>query len=323
MRVLHLSNTPLSNAPANTVAALNAIGHQAELFLDRQQNTNKVFVGGQLWYQTPPGALEQAFVSADVIHFHNFAFEQKIFKSEIGPRLESIAKSKPCLIQYHSPRHSTESFEVTTKDPFFDGRRAVLAQYHVRFYPEATHVLPNILPINDKQYTPILAKWDTDSCLVSFAPSNTNLRGWDDKGYDFIAPVLTKLEQSGIITKDIIVNTPYQECLNRKRWAHIGIEELITGSYHLSFLEYMSAGCVTLHNMDELTLNAMQMIVGEQGIEELPAIQANITNVSEIVTKLARYSGLADTGNQSRAWMEKFWNPDVLAAKLVKIYEEL
>ena len=198
-----------------------------------------------------------------------------------------------------------------------------MAQYHVRFYPEATHVLPNILPINDKQYTPILAKWDTDSCLVSFAPSNTNLRGWDDKGYDFIAPVLTKLEQSGIITKDIIVNTPYQECLNRKRWAHIGIEELITGSYHLSFLEYMSAGCVTLHNMDELTLNAMQMIVGEQGIEELPAIQANITNVSEIVTKLARYSGLADTGNQSRAWMEKFWNPDVLAAKLVKIYEEL
>lgn len=325
MRVLHLSNTPLSNAPANTVAALNDIGCEAELFVDRQQNINKVFVGGQLWHNAPPGALEHAFVSADVIHFHNFAFEQHIFKGAAGPRLESIARSKKCLIQYHSPRDSVESFEATLKDPFFDGRRAVLAQYHVRHYPEANFIVPNILPINALDHTPMPCKWDCGPVNVSFSPSNTTLRGWDDKGYDFTAIALTKLELEGRIEKDIIVNTSYLDCLRRKRWSHIGIEELITGSYHLSFLEYMSAGCVTLCNMDDKTKAAMKTVVGEEGMEDLPAIHSTISSLYQTVKTLSSkpMQELQAMGNKSRDWMEKYWHPNTLAARLVQIYENL
>ena len=244
MKIIHLSNTPLSNSPANLAQIQNDAGHEAIVLLNQQSNKNKVFVGGTLWSTYSAEELEALFTEADIIHMHNFAWSQMIFACH--PHLIGIAKSKKCLIQYHSPRDSHESFEDTISNPFFKGRRAVVAQYQVRQYPEAEFIVPNVLPLHDDVFKPVERDWNNQ--VISFAPSNVNLRGWDDKGYSQVQPILWRIAQQHRAITEVIVNTPYEETLIRKKWATIGMEELVTGSYHLSMLEYMAMGCATLQH---------------------------------------------------------------------------
>lgn len=321
MKILHLSNTPLSNAPANIVQAQQSCGHESSLLLERQSNINKVFVGGDLWSKFHPEELEEKFVSADVIHFHNFAKEQLIFKRH--PQLWEIAKKKKSVIQYHSPRHSTESFETTISDPMFKGRKLVLAQYHTRLYPECEHIVPNIIPINDTRYMPLKnAAAKGSPVSISFSPSNTHLRGWDYKGYDVIYPIFCDLQRKGFHT-DIIKNVPHEECLDRKRWSHIGVEEIVTGSYHLSFLEYMSMGVATFANMDELTIQAIGKIVGEEGVKNFAHIQVDPVKLSTRVQSITAAGYVNEIGADCRKWMEKYWNPADHVKRYNSIYESL
>jgi hypothetical protein len=329
VNILHLSNTPLSNAPANLAQIQRESGHTATVLHHRDRNTNKVFVGGHCWPNMEREEIEALFTQTDLIHFHNFAFEQFIFRPEyngtFGSHLEEIARQKPCLIQYHSPRHSTENFETTIQDPHFKGRRAVVAQYQVRLYPEAEFVVPNAVPINDVRFSPMPARWPAVGALtVSYAPSNTHLRGWDDKGAEKIFPILQHWRHSGRLSADIITNTPFEECLTRKRWAHIGVEELVTGSYHLSLLEYMSMGVATIGNIDRLCREAIARVAGEAAADTLPHIQATADTLPEVLGQLAQDASLTKAfGENCRAWMEKYWNQPFIADYFNKIYRVL
>ena len=326
MKVLHLSNTPLSNAPNNIVSVLNSSGHEARVLLGRKQNLNKVFVGGDLWLTLSLDELRSAFETADVIHLHNFAWEQDIFQAH--PSLVEVAKRKPCVVQYHSPRHSTESFEATLTDPFFKGRRAVVGQYHPRLYPECEWIVPNPLPLDHPPYSTVRleAKWDgTLPLSVAYAPSNINLRGWDYKGYDQIAPVLQRLAHGRVIQKNIITNQPYSTCMTHKSWSHIGIEEFFTGSYHLSFLEFLALGCCTIGYMDAQTQGVLEVLVGEDVCRELPYV--DVQNPEGLEAALAYYAANPASakamGYAAHKWMNEHWSPKKTAAHFVRMYEHI
>lgn len=322
MNIVHLSNTPLSNSPSNLAQIQREAGHQAAVLLHRQSNINKLFVGGQVWTGMDSEQLAECLEAADIVHFHNFAFEQELFRHH--HHLVEICRKKKCLIQYHSPRTSIENFDATINDPFFKGRRAVIAQYHVRQYPEAEHVVPNVLPIFDPRYMPLQMKPDLPP-LISYAPSNVNLRGWDDKGFEATQNVLRKIERSGRANIEVIVNTPYEDTLLKKKWADIGIDEVVTGSYHLSFLEYMSMGVVGVARMDDATKAAMAEIVGENAVYTLPAG----TDIDEgtleqsLLNMLNDRSYLRQQGRYCRAWMERHWNPNTFVKYFEGIYAEL
>lgn len=322
MNILHLSNTPLSNSPANLVQSLNHCGHQATLLLHRKSNVNKVYVGGTLWDELSLDRLTELFRNAEVLHFHNYAWEQRIFKEY--PQLLTVAKTKPSLIQYHSPRDSIENFETSIADKTL--KHAVIGQYHVRQYPECEFVVPNVVPLFDPKYQPLNAKWESMTTpTVSYAPSNTSLKGWDDKGYDIVMPVLQQLERSGQIVKDSMVGVPYEECMMRKRWAHIGIDEIVTGSYHLSGLEYLAMGCVTIGYLDELTLSALSKIVPEEGMRQLPWILVNKEDMRPLrswISPQAR-SELHERANYSRRWMETYWSVEANVKRFEGIYQSL
>lgn len=332
MNILHVSNTPLSNAPSNLAKIQRDAGHDSRLLLDRQRNTNKIFVGGELWKQYKAEQLVQIFEQANIIHLHNYAWTQNIFVSH--PQLAKIAQTKKCLIQYHSPRglspESTgyypqtnqEGFEDTIADPFFKGRRAVVAQYQVRQYPEAEFAIPNVIPIWDELYRPIPRDWS--SPVVSFAPSNTNLKGWDDKGYNQVAPLLNQMRRQGGCQIDVIVNTPYEEAMLRKKNSTIGLEEVVTGSYHLSFLEYMSFGCATIGNMDMKTKEAMARVVGPEAVAALPYEDTNLSLLQLSLIHLINDPEAAKImGGACRKWMETYWAPDKLAKYVDNIYSKI
>lgn len=325
MNILHLSNTPLSNAPANIAECQRHAGHTATLLLDKQANRNKVFVGGDLWIGFSGPKLEQMFREADIIHMHNYGWDLQIFQK--FPYLKNIARDKKFLIQYHSPRAASESFESSLTDPSFVGRRAVLAQYHSRQYPECEHIVPNPLPLHLDRFRLIpKGRVTVDLPLqVSYAPSNTTLRGWDYKGYDVIAPLLKELGRSSLIDPRIIVNTPYAECLAQKAWAAIGVEEFFSGSYHLSFLEYLALGVCAIGHIDDLTKQALATVVGDGAVDALPYVEVKTAaGLREALAYLDKNRDVVQkTGEDARAWMFKHWCPKKMSAHFDAVYSKL
>ena len=321
MNVLHLSNTPISNAPWN-------IAHCQELYsplvvdlvLGKKKSFSRTHKKGNVFLEFGRDKIFHMFEKADVLHFHNFMFSQDIFV--VHPQLIEIAKRKPRLIQYHSPRHSEqESFEDTIADNTI--KHAVIAQYHTRVYPECEFIVPNMIPIFDEEYTGIAAKWDDMHPVVSYSPSNANGKGWDDKAYPETTGALNSLQRTHTFTKDVMIGVPYEECMARKRWAHIGIEEFKTGSYHLSSLEYLSMGCALVGRLDGLTVKAIEAVAGEEAMRDFtypwryePQTEEDLKAALTALLAL-KMPELKKMGDESRLWMERYWNPK----NLVKIYE--
>ena len=324
MKILHLANTPLSNSPANIASCQNYAGHQARLLLAHKTGRNKVFVGGDTWRDQPPDALIALFDGADIIHMHNFTWTQEIFQHI--PELKRIAMTKKFVVQFHSARKAHEDFEDTLLDPSFKGRKMVVAQYQPRQYPECEWVVPNPLPLHEDRFRIIRkGKWgDVPPLCVSFAPSNGHLKGWDYKGYDQLEPVMRHLTQWGVST-DMILGVPYEECLVRKSYAHIGIEEIFTGSYHLSLLEYMALECATFGHMDDLTKAALKSVVGTDAFNIMPYIDVSCTqDLLQALRQLTHTpEWVTHRAKQSREWMLKYWDPKLLMKQYDKVYESL
>jgi len=325
VNILHLSNNPISGAPVNIAHCQRVYGgHTALVLLNRDTSANGIkYEGGELWAQKSAEELTALFESADVIHMHNFAYELKIFQTH--SHLIQKMKQKKYVIQYHSDRYSgLESFEPSLKDPDFDGRRLVLAQYHARQYPEANFLVGNPLPLFKPEYQllDVPLRWESPP-VVNFAPSNIHItRGWDYKGADKIVPVLEAMGRAGQITPEILTNMPKEECIARKRWSVFGIEELVTGSYHLSFLEYLALGCVTFGYLDDKTRQALYDLIGIDATEELPYIPAHVSTLAAI---LPLYVGdgpedWRETGLAGRKWIDDHWSPKSHVDRFDKIY---
>lgn len=322
MKVLHLSNTPISNAPHNLAECQRKYGIEASLLLHRYSNTNKNFVGnGTLWTVTPKEEIIARINDSDIIHFHNFAKEQLLFSTY--PDLWGLVEKKPRLIQYHSPRFSIESFETTIADKTM--KHAVIAQYHVREYPECEFIVPNVIPMYLKEYSPMMEKWDDLVPTVSYAPSNITLKGWDNKGFFITQPILQRLQAMNKANPDIMIGVAYKDCLSRKRWSHIGIDEVMTGSYHLSSLEYLSMGCVTIGNLDVQTKSALNSVDTHLNGDALPWIEANQNNLMAAISGVISegMQGLRQRAEYNRGWMEKHWNPEVHVQRFKEIYAKL
>lgn len=324
MRILHLANTPLSNAPANLASCQNYMGHEAKLLLAHKVGRNKVFVGGDIWGNKNLEQLTAIFEWAEIIHFHNFTWNQEIFLKH--PSLLDIAKSKKYVVQFHSSRHAHEDFESTLKDDLFKNKKLVIAQYQVREYPECEWIVPNPLPLHEDRYRLTKrGKWgDMSPLCVSYAPSNAHLKGWDYKGYDQINPALTTMGRCGI-SIDLIFGASYEDCLARKAYAHIGIEEFFTGSYHLSLLEYMALECATFGHMDFRTREALASIVGIDALIAMPVI--NVETVADLMNRMRELKQNPElirvTAEASKKWIFDNWSPEKLMPKFDIIYESI
>jgi hypothetical protein len=324
MKILHLSNTPLSNSPANIASCQRHIGHQSRVLLHRKSTYNKTHRGGDAWPEMDEGEVEQILKDADLIHFHNFTWDQILFEER--PHLLEIARKKPSVVQFHSDRNAGEDFESIIYDPRFKGRKLVIAQYHPRIYPEADHLVPNPLPLHEDRFRLLRrGKWgDCPPLTVSYAPSNIVCKGWDYKGHDQISPVLRRANQGGM-TVDIITGVPYEDCLTRKSWSHIGIEEFFTGSYHLSFLEYMALQCAPIGYLDQQTKDAMAAVTSRFAVESLPLV--TVRNAVELKDALSNFAQdpawTRVCADAALTWMHVHWSVKATMSHYDRIYGTL
>jgi hypothetical protein len=248
---------------------------------------------------------------ADIIHFHNRWKRQKIFEF-----LGITPPKKPSVIQLHSPRFSEDfTEEATSGVPL-----AIIAQYHTRQWSELTYVVPNVVDVYDKTYLPMETKPSRGAPVVSYAPSNTNAKGWDDKGYHFLAPHLKRLKFGREIIYQLIVDKPHAIAMEMKRGADIGIDEIVTGSYHMSALEYMAMGVPCFSHLDGLTTKVVKDLTGA---DVLPFIDATKDTFLLRLRNMIRTKEYIQLGKDTRKWMETYWDPNILVKHYEDMYDDL
>lgn len=318
LKVLHLSDTPLSGAPLRLSKLLAKYGEIESRHMVWKEKLGYREYGADISGQTADRELLHYLIYewADILHFHNRYARQEVFKA-----LGTPPPAKPSVIQMHSPRDSEDfSEEVRSAIPI-----AVIAQYHVRQWPEAKFLVPNAVDIYHRDYLPTTASkairfGKTKAPVVSYAPSNTNMPGWNDKSYGIVAPVLKRMRLAGIIDYQLICKAPFDDVMIKKKQADIGIDEVSTGSYHLSSLEYLSLGVGCFANIDPLTEKAIKDVTGAAAI---PWIRANKDSFERVLRNILKERSWPEIGDASRSWMEEYWNPRILCSHYLKMYQSL
>ena len=320
MNILHLCDTPLSGSPYRLMKIQQKAGHNSRLINARvkysehsgieypkdillqvdKRTKYPIFDKDEIFY---------LFENADVIHCHNRYRDQFIFR--YYPELTNFLFAKRTVLQFHSNRYSLKKANVNIKDHTLDVS-LVVAQYQVRHFPESIPV-PNAIDIYDPIYMPTKNR---SSKHIVYSPSNTVLKGWNNKGHQFIEKSLRLFKQKA--TYDIITNTPHLECIKRKQQGSIVIDEIMTGSYHLCTLEGLSHGQVVFCNLDDRTIDA----VSEVSNSPLPVINSDKKNFKTLLNELLEdEEKISELGKKSRNFMEENWNPDIINKKYEEAYK--
>lgn len=316
LKVLHLSDTQLSGSPIRISKLLNKYseGRIESRHLVWQptfgyRSFESDLIGSRMRREE---IAELIFAWADVIHYHNRWRRQEVWKA-IG----RTPPQRPSLIQVHSPRFEKERFDDEVKSGL---PIAVIAQYHVREWPEASFIVPNVVDIFDEENRRPPFSLPVQRPIVSFAPSNVTCSGWNSKGYDVVAPILKRMKLKGEITFQLLHALPHAEVMNKKRLAHIGIDEIVTGSYHLSSLEYLSLGVACYANLDAATEKVVKDLTGS---DRLPWLKASEANFESRFRQLVKDKSWFEAASYSRLWMEKFWSPLILLGHYERMYEKV
>lgn len=310
--ILHLSDTTLSGSPYR-IAALHA--KYSKKHESRHLVWHKVFAGRT--FSTDMVAPEMSRDElmywvhewADILHFHNRWKRQELFKVIPYP------KNKLGVIQIHSPREEEGHLEeIDSGLPL-----AIIAQYHVRQWKEHSFVVPNVVDINEQYHKPT---WRPERAIpkIAYSPSMPSGIGWNRKSYPVVNPTLTKMNSLGLIDYCRITDMTHLECMISKQNADIGIDEVSTGSYHMSSLEFLSQGVCCIAGVDK---HCAKVLMDLTGADHLPWFHATESNFKERLRQLIDSNEYSAIGYNGRKWMEKYWSPKVLLGHYDKMYQSL
>lgn len=240
----------------------------------------------------------------DIVHCHN-KIANPIY-----------TRNKKIVLQYHS-----EPFQVHLKTSV--NNKLVIAQYHATL-PEYKNckIVRNIIDFNNDLYKPIRID---NKIKIGFSPSRIEKLGkWHDKGYYQTFDILNKLQNKyNNVEVDIIRNVSLDECIMRKSMCNIIIDECVTKSYHRSGLEGLALGKMTICSIGS---DVNKILNNSAHTNNNPFINIWIDSLEKELTKLIESNNIElilKTGEDSRKWMEKYWNPVKIVNEFIKIYESL
>lgn len=315
MRIAQLSRTPIAGIPAQLSLLINR--HTSIESICLSDSMGDYPDGRQFDRPTHLGIdnnLEE-ISKCDVIHLHNF---QRVENKE----LRDILRTKPVVVQYHSP-------DLSPPNKFTDKKQrwCTLAQRYIIDYPDAIPV-PNIVSVSDYSNIPIIKeKFDISKRLnVYWSPSNIANYFVDGgrvnnsaKGY---AEAKDLIESVGNINFELIMGVPINDLMSKKQDAHLAIDDLVTGGYHRNTLEYLLLGVPVICKLAPV----VEQWLIQWGDGERPPI-ININDYKQIKTVLDYYSKnvdkLYDVAIQSRDWMNFYWNESRMLQPYLRMYREV
>ncbi|MBV1929240.1 MAG: universal stress protein, partial [Gammaproteobacteria bacterium] len=202
--------------------------------------------------------------------------------------------------------------------------KLVISQYPERFYPTAK-LVPNI--VFDNNQNNIYEKRDDKKIRICYSPSNfrpSRSTRWDTKGYPETIKLLKRIkkrakQQGTPVDIDIIEQVSHAECLRRKALADIAIDDLVTGSYHMSTLESLIQGSTVLTFTDQRVLRAAEEVCGKTNF---PALNVRLEEAEQVITDLIKQPELIrQIGKESRQWMLDHWSRQKMARVFLHHYK--
>lgn len=321
MNVVHLAMTPLAGAPIRLVQALNA----CTAVNARLVNLNPGAYGTRTFDEDLDFARdrEQAMHllhDADLVHCHHW------MDLKCNPFGVDLSR-KTVLRQFHSEpafvaRHAGVPVEAIVNDPL---PQVVIAQFHERLYPRARPV-PNLINFDaiDRTLAQVPPPDDLRSPVVSFAPTSDVAAGadrWNTKGAPETLALLRRLGAAHGFIVDAFENLPHGESLRRKASADLVIDELVTGSYHLSGLEALALGRPTLGFLDARMIAVLAALTGS---DALPWVNLHLGLMADILPDLLQDRALCrEVGQTSAAWMREHWATARMVSHFVRVYDDV
>ena len=318
INLLHFSKTPLAGAPIRLVQALQRHTDYNVRIVDL--NRWGLFDHDVIHAENPDEVLDLA-EKADIIHLHNYlGFQSKDFYPVNFDFLRR--QGKLFLRHFHStPLLVARGMGIGVSDLLASPMPSVvIAQFQERFYPKA-RVVPNIIPQDDPVYRPSAG----DSLWGIFFSPSLSLGAWGDRWNTKGTPETQRLlEQVALrtgCTVKCVSGRQLLEVLQEKRQAGIVIDDLVTGSYHMSGLEGLSVGKPTLAFLDNRTQRVLSEISGSPAC---PFVNVRLEDAFEVLVYLLEHPDeMADIGKASREWIERYWSDRILVQHFVDVYEKL
>ncbi|MEC4818824.1 MAG: hypothetical protein SAK29_36950 [Scytonema sp. PMC 1069.18] len=318
LRIVHFSKTPLAGGPYRLVR-----------LLQKHTNYNVRLVDLERWGQYPhdvvhsetPEETLDLVEKADIIHFHNYLdYNSKDFVSvdfnslrQKGTAFVRQFRSEPNLVA--NVMGISVSELLASPIPSI-----VIAQYPERFYP-AARVVPNAIPTEDPEYCPTFEELSTD---ILFSPTKS-ISAWQERWNTKGAPETIEIMQqvarlTGCTTK-VISGRPLAEVLSEKRKAQIILDDLVTGSYHISGVEAMCLGKAVLSYLDSRTELLLQELTGSK---ICPFINVRLEDAREVLMYLLKHPEEAvSIGKAGREWIDLYWCERMIVQHYVDVYEKL
>ena len=318
MNVVHFSKTPLAGAAIRLVHALQCnTGYNARLVDLKRWG---LYDHDVIHAENPDEALELA-ERADIIHLHNYLdYGSKDFHPIDFNSLRR--QDKVFVRQFHShPALVAREMRINVSDLLTSSIPSlVIAQFQERYYPKA-RVVPNIIPQGDPSYKP---SHDGPLWGIFFSPGPLR-SAWDDrwntKGMPETLSLMKQVARYTGCTLKCVTAQPLVEVMREKRRAFLVIDDLVTGSYHLSGLEGLSLGKPVLAFLDARIQHVLHEITGA---DASPFINARLEDAFEVLVYLLKHPDeTADIGKASRAWIEHYWSDRILVQHFVDVYEKL
>ena len=232
--------------------------------------------------------------------------------SDIRNRKWLTAVVEQQLLGRSAPRSTPRSTSTQVR------RLEIWRRYADRIFvsiPELTEIAPDALVV---QQAIDLCRWpheperngsEPDEVVVAHATTNRKY-----KGTEYVVAAVESLRARGYSVRlDIIEGVPHKDVIHRFRQCHVGVDELLQGSYGNVAIELMALGRPVVANLGSWY---------SQNRPDLPIVNCGPDNLAgqleELVVDIARRRRL---GVEGRRYVEKWHDVKVLVDRLARIYQ--
>ncbi len=332
MKVLHLARSTIANAPVHINNLLNKYSkgqvHSRCIVSIKGPPTDKQDINWGWKSKIIQENIPQFKIMinwCDIIHIHN---QPPLNSNSQGWGLLENTK-KPIVLQIHSEPEKMEGIYNVLMTHFPIAKILVIAQYQaVHMFTDNFDVVRNAIDINDEDLQPQYN--DNKIPHVTFSPSNKasieRLQSkwkstWAYKSFYEVEPILKKLANEGIITYEIFYDMPFRQSLKLRKKGDIHIDDIYTGSYHLSSLEGLAQGKAVICNIKPWMDKFLKQFLGEH---ELPWIIADKDSLEKTLRYYSKnHEELLAKQRQSYAWIHKYWDPKIVCNDYLQTYNSI
>ena len=233
-------------------------------------------------------------------------------------------------------RYCVDHYEITCyteQDAIKEQNQDLYKQFRVGFYDQHVDLiyatnpdLLNMLPsrakfrpytkLQPEEWTPCYSDYTKKKTVILHAPSNQKV-----KGTAYVDEAIKRLEEEGYeIEYRLLQGIPNDEVIEYYKGADLVIDQLMIGWYGGFAVECMALGKPVMCYIRESDMK----YIPEEMNRDMPIIRVTPYNLyGQLKRTLDEKEKLSSLARQSRTYVEKWHNPQKIAAMLIADYQQV